>query len=432
MNFDLNLGNYEQSELEDIFNLPAKYDETLLQARSEALNRKIMEDRKVDANIRNKTLAFLSQAKNFLLEGLKKILRDSKLETNIYNTDLHLRGSAIFAENGSNFVIDRAANSTPYNYSFPGDTFPGVINPLKKRTIIKNLNIDTRFRDNYYTSLPTNFHFDLPYKFNSVTSMQLMSFEFIQSYYTIAACLGNNFFSLQLADGFGNLEGSASFISVPDGNYTGQNLMAVINAKIATLTSSLLQHVYFSLNEAYGPNGNNKVTISLNPTYTGPVFDFSVNFLLDANGNLDSVPLQQKLGWIMGFRSPVYPIPVAIPVGSNLYTSEGVLDLSGPKYIFLVVDDYNNNVNENYFSAFNSSILNKNILARISVGPNIGSPFVNIDTSVSAAFLSPRTYFGPVDIQKMQIQLLDEYGRILNLNGTDYSFVLALTTAYDI
>ena len=41
---------------------------------------------------------------------------------------------------------------------------------------------------------------------------------------------------------------------------------------------------------------------------------------------------------------------------------------------------------------------------------------------------TPRQYFGPVDIQKLQIQLLDEYGRILNLNNMDYSFCLTFQT----
>jgi hypothetical protein len=425
MNFDLNLNNYKKSELEDMFDLPVDYDDTVLHGKAEILQKKVAEDKKIDADVRKRTLEFLLNAKGFLLEGLKKIMSDYKLEKNIYHTDLQLKSSAIIAENGSQFIIDRAANSTPYNYSYPGDTFPGVINPLKKRTIIKNLNIDTRFRDNYYTSQSTNFHFDLPYKFNSVTQMQLTSFEFIQSYYTIAACLGNNFFSLQLLDSFENLTGTARFIFLADGNYTGQNLMAVLNAQVKTFTNSSLQYVYFSLNEAAGPNGNDRVTVGINPTYTGTSFNFSINFLLDANGNIDSVPLQQKLGWLMGFRRTVY-------IGQNSYTSEGVLDLSGPKYLFLVVDDYNNNVNENFFSAFNSSVLQKNILARIAVGPNVGAPFITLDTIAAGSFSTPRVYFGPVDIQKLHIQLLDEYGRVVNLNGTDFSFVVALTTAYDI
>lgn len=418
MNFDLNLSNYKKPELEEIFDLPANYNETILQKKADALREKIENDKRTDQNIRKRTIEFLMQAKNFLLEGLKKMLIDSRFEQNIYHTDLNLKGSAIIQENGSQFIIDRAANSTPYNVSFPGDTFPGVINPLKKRTIIKNLNIDTRFRDNYYTSPATNFHFDIPYKFSSVTSMQLTSFEFVQSYYTIAVCLGNSFFSLQLIDSLGKLEGESYVIVIPDGNYTGQNLMTVINAEIAKLPGSL-GYVSFSLNS---PNGNDKVTMA---NAVGYDFNFAVNFAVDIYGNLDSTPLQQKFGWLLGFRSPVYS-------NCNSYTSESVLDVSGPKYIFLVVDDYNNNVNENFFSAFTSSILNKNILARIAIPPNIGAPYVSFDLLATGSFSTPRTYFGPVDIQKMQIQLLDEYGRFLNLNGTDFSFVLALTTAYDI
>jgi len=414
MNFDLNLSNYKKPELEEIFDLPANYNETILQKKADALREKIENDKKTDKNVRKKTIEFLMQAKNFLLEGLEKMLIDSRYEKNIYHTDLNLRGSAIIQENGSQFIIDRAANSTPYNVSFPGDTFPGVINPLKKRTIIKNLNIDTRFRDNYYTSSPTNFHFDIPYKFSSVTSMQLTSFEFVQSYYTISACLGNSFFSLQLIESSGKSE---SVIVIPDGNYTGQNLMTVINAEIAKLQPNNLGYISFSLNSS-----NDKVTIG---NAVGYNFKFSVNFAVDINGNLDSTPLQQKFGWLLGFHRPVYS-------NCNSYISESVLDLSGPKYIYLVVDDYNNNVNENFFSAFTSSILNKNILARIAIPPNIGAPYISFDLLATGSLSTPRTYFGPVDIQKMQIQLLDEYGRFLNLNGTDFSFVLALTTAYDI
>lgn len=424
MNFDLNLANYKKSELEEIFDLPDIYDEIMLQQKADSLKNKIRADKKTDQRTIEKTLDFLIQAKIFLIEGLKKMIMNSKIEKNIYNTDLSLKESAIISENGSQFIIDRKANSTPFNYSLPGDTFPGVINPLKKRTIVKNLNIDTRFRDNYYTSVSTNFHFDLPYKFSSVTTMQLTSFEFVQSYYAISSCLHNNFFSLQLQD---SLE--MEFVVVPDGNYTGQTLIDFLNTAVLTFTSSL-KNVYFSLNEFAGPNGNDKVTIGINPSYVGPEFNFSVNFTLDENGNIDSTPLHQKFGWILGFRSPFYPIPPIL--SSNSYTSESVLDISSPKYIFLVIDDFNNNVNQNFFSAFNSSVLNKNILARIAIPPNLGAPYVTFDLLASGSFFTPRTYFGPVDIQKMQIQLLDEYGRILNLNGTDYSFVLALTTAYDI
>ena len=43
-----------------------------------------------------------------------------------------------------------------------------------------------------------------------------------------------------------------------------------------------------------------------------------------------------------------------------------------------------------------------------------------------------REYFGPVNIQKLKIQLLNQYGEILNLNCMDFSFSLELEVAYDI
>ena len=45
---------------------------------------------------------------------------------------------------------------------------------------------------------------------------------------------------------------------------------------------------------------------------------------------------------------------------------------------------------------------------------------------------TPREYFGPVNIQTMNVQLLDEYGRIVDLNNMDFSFCVTLTTVYDL
>ena len=42
-----------------------------------------------------------------------------------------------------------------------------------------------------------------------------------------------------------------------------------------------------------------------------------------------------------------------------------------------------------------------------------------------------REYFGPVDIRSLEIKLIDEYGRIIDLNGMDWSFTLVFETLYD-
>ena len=110
------------------------------------------------------------------------------------------------------------------------------------------------------------------------------------------------------------------------------------------------------------------------------------------------------------------------------YVSESFFECAGPRYLFLVVEDFNNNVSDGLFSALNSSILNQNILARISVK---GAPFsVLADDSLNVT-KPERIYFGPVNLDKLRIQILDEFGRIVNLNNMDFSMELVLNTLYD-
>ena len=156
---------------------------------------------------------------------------------------------------------------------------------------------------------------------------------------------------------------------------------------------------------------------------SGTVTSIELNFQADRYGVEDrNTPLPLKFGWFLGFRNGIY-------VNNLNYVSEGIADITGPKYLFLVVDDYNNSVNNNFYGAFNSSILNKNILARISLQ---SSTFDVLEQNNLNLITTPREYFGPVNIQTMNIQLLDEYGRVVNLNNMDFSFCLTLTTVYDI
>ena len=56
----------------------------------------------------------------------------------------------------------------------------------------------------------------------------------------------------------------------------------------------------------------------------------------------------------------------------------------------------------------------------------------NINTVISSDMITKtRSYFCPVNIQKLKIQLIDEYGRVMNLNNMDFSFCLDLTCIYD-
>jgi hypothetical protein len=201
--------------------------------------------------------------------------------------------------------------------------------------------------------------------------------------------------------------------------------MEAINNQL-TLAGAPYSDVVFRVNTTSGTTGTGQTLIGFS-TLSGHS-KLELNFQADRFGIADrNTPLPLKFGWLLGFRNGIY-------TGNLNYVSEGVVDMIGPKYLFLVVDDHNNNVNNNFFSAFNSSILNKNILARITL---ISTSFsISAISSIQQNNLSiittPRDYFGPVNITNLTIQLLDEYGRVVNLNNMDFSFCLNLVTVYDV
>ena len=409
-NFDLNIANYKKDELEEIFALPpGKYDTVMIETKCTQLRDNVVSDKSVEESIRKKTVIFLEEAKKVLASELNSSNFIQKLGR-AYNFNHELQSTPVI-EAGETFIIDKPKIS--FANSYPSEFFPGVINPLKKKTTRQNLNIDTRFRDNYYGSVSSNFHFDLPIKFSDVMQVQLSAFEMPFTYYNISKQMGNNFFSITLD----SAPTVPVIITVPDGNYTPAGLVAYLtNFIIGTSLNGLIQFVY---NIDASGNGSGQLVIGS----AGGTGGFTLTFNSDIYGNADTInPLPLKLGWMLGFRNGSYS-------GNNNYVGEGIVTLSGQRYLYLVVDDYNNNVNNGFYSAFNASILNKNILARISFQPN---PFGSIAQNNLSLITTPRQYFGPVDIQKLKIQLLDEYGRVIDTNNMDYSFCLTFTSVYDI
>ena len=217
-------------------------------------------------------------------------------------------------------------------------------------------------------------------------------------------------------------------VTVPDGNYNYLSLQTYINQFLSTQTLNVAYQTIQFLSDintpgGTGSGGTGKMVVAYDSTATPPLINFSISFQTDRYGNEDrQTPLPLKLGWLMGFRAGYYE-------NNTAYVSEGIIDLTGPKYIYLVIDDFNNSVNDGFYGAFTSSILNKNILARISLQGSVFSTFTQNNLLLVT---TSRQYFGPVDIQKIQVQLLDEYGRILNLNNMDYSFCLTFQTIYNL
>ena len=408
MNFDLNIENYTRDELIQMFELPSNFDRNIIDIKESKLREGIINNTEINKETQIKTLNFLLKAKNIILNKPNTPLQ-KKIE-DFYNSSYELKSTEL--EDKDEHMV-QVRQEKPYLSSFPSEFFPGVINPLKKRTIKKNLNIDTRFRENYYSSTSSNFNLNLPMNINNIVQMQLSAIELPTTFYVVSKQYGNNFFSL-------SVNGSTTRVTIPTGNYDQTTIMVAINNQLSLLGAPF-NLVAFVLNLTNGTTGSGQVLVG--EITAGTITSLEIDFQTDKNGIDDrGTPLPLKLGWLLGFRNGNY-------VNNLNYVSEGILDISGPNYIYLVLDDYNNNVNNNFFSAFNSSILNKNILARISLQAN---PFNVLQQNNLNIVTTPREYFGPINLQIMNVQLLDEYGRILDLNNMDFSFCITLTTLYDL
>ena len=60
-------------------------------------------------------------------------------------------------------------------------------------------------------------------------------------------------------------------------------------------------------------------------------------------------------------------------------------------------------------------------------GSNTGTLLVEFSGSLQDNI---RTYFGPVNIDRMHVKLLDDKGNVLNLNGADWSITLISENLY--
>lgn len=212
-------------------------------------------------------------------------------------------------------------------------------------------------------------------------------------------------------------------------------------------------------------NPLNPLEIIPNPFYNSAcifTFDFSTD-------NLITKPVYKNLGWVLGFTSCRYEITIdtcytnynnayfnfynyfnsktpflpgytndlylqkyfgfdtsALDIygyiqGENIFVDRSLIPNTGI-YLFLDIDDYNKNYNpsattalsENFESTFSATTF-----AKI----NLSTTNITIDNTPNRAF------YGPVDLRRLHIRLLNEYGDVIYLQS-DFAFTLRITQIY--
>jgi hypothetical protein len=431
-NLDLDIRNYTIQDLEKFFTMKrrTKYTVADIELKEYEIREQLLQSGHIDKRVKRDLINFLNAAKKQLIA--EKCKDEQHQPTSIPN---NYQLDPINIPRPDTQDMSRAQNliqrpNTDYIYTSNSEFLPGRINPINTRVITKCVNIDTRFRDSINTTQSSDFTVQLTTKFSKVVSMELTALEMPLNFYGISASNGNNFLYLQVE--FGE-EAEHQIVDqvfiIPDGNYNPNDFIDKINTVLCPIDinnkmlkpNDIFSYIRFSLDLTADGSGSGKVTIGPVGTQTMSIHKISLDFTRNIEGFTDNVEITKRIGWNLGFLKPKYE-------GDFFYVADSIVETKNNRYVYLSIDDFNKNSNNPFVSIFNQSILNDDILARISIK---GSHFNMLLDNEMTIVSEPRIYFGPVDIQRFRIRLFDEHGRILHMNNTNFSFCLTIKTMYD-
>lgn len=399
-----------------------------------------------------------------------------------------------------------------------------VLNPTLKNTITRMINLDSQFRQTTSGSndISTDYTLDLSEPLLNVLSLKLHAFMISYTWYTIDVAYGNNCLWVTLPN-----NGPSINISVIPGNYNIATFQSELNSaffkagftftKDPVTVNTTNGLVTLNLYEGTFIDQDTSISYIIDDTAIITFFDPTSILVCNNNNVCNKVTaVNQTLGWIMGFRV----INTLVSPSGN--TGIAILDLFGPKYLIVVLDDFNQNhinngligitevsstlklpsyfspdmlytcvppspigtnININNFELSNDTNAGNLVMDKMNItykpivqilpsaprnltqsqlysineimknngksmslrtaAPTISNTFAIIPLKLGGLKFgdvyvesngslqdNKRLYFGPVNIERMRIKLLDDKGNILNLNGCDWSITLVSENLY--
>jgi len=393
---DLNIENYSNEEIFNVLNIDSNSlhkNELSYEILYNKLQIKI--DKLRNTNVDD--VSEVSENKALLLDFFYQcFIKINKL------VEENQKNSVIIQDNHN--IIKHNENKKEEYYSVNYKS--GLINPLTIKTYKTIIAIDTRFRDNYESTSPTNFIITLPSNFKKVLSMQVVNYQLPYTIYSISKKMGSNSFYV-----------NNTLIEIMDGDYNELLLVQEINKH---LLPTGIDISYNSISSKFSFTSD--VSFNLN-------FDYFENNQMYYNLANNVTKNQLTLGWILGFRNnSIIKNGKNVVIkyeGLNSYEAENCYDRGvSNKYYLLSVNDYQNNHNTAFVSVFKyQSLTDNNILCKMTKSN---------EDKMKTLLYPKRVYFGPTNINKLHIKIYDEYGRILDVNNGDLSIELECEILYDL
>lgn len=437
---------------------------------------------------------------NYTISELMEILKIDDLEKeNVINSSNILISKSIsennfplaeFYEDVKNNLIEfieifdseneerRENENEPIDEYYTSEVKEGDINPLVNKTEKRFLVLDSQYLPEGVSK--TNYVANLSEKIKRIINIKLHSYSIPFNWYLISNQKRNNVIYLLLKNN------EKVSIVIDDGNYNLTQMVAELNTKLKQNTHQTLN---INIDTVTYNENTGKIKFNLPSDEIEKIifFDKSEPYLLSNEDNIFSTLRSYKnltLGWILGFRED------EVNVNETGNVSDVIPDLKGPKYLYLVVDDFkrnhttNNlvtitNINKsisipsyfNHHMPLNETDCNDNIVTVLPSAPrtltqaqiytinelmkhknrtnyyssspnesdilaiiplkhnglSIGDRIVETSGQLQD---SKREYNGPVDLDRIGVKLIDDTGFILDLNGGDWTLTLLYEYIY--
>ena len=436
-NFDLDINNYTINDLKTFLKLPDRYNLTELSNACKGVIKNISQSEQ-HMREKNNIILFVKKTKKILEYKFNNAdtnqLDNEDNEDNEENTDYIERVSY------SNMLQSRNTNPRekillPLSNHQPLQSESIKPNNISGYGIKKNVVsyvFNTQLRDNYFNTIPSNCSFSLPTNIDNVLSVELTALQIPNVMLAFSSNRGTN--QLYIAE---DNTGDSAIVIIPDGNYSASAFETI-------LTNAINQQV---------TGGVPRFSVTINPytnktTITNSTNTFTMNIILknsiinnpcnnkehsylgipdkeQADPKKPYIPpsaLFNTMGYNIGYRKILY-------VGQTEYTGESNYNSIFTSYVYFVFNDYNNYQQNSTVGVLPNYQIKGNILGIIP----LSTPTFTIQFNNTSDFINRiRTYYSPVSLSKFSVQMLNQYGEILDLNLNDYAFCLEITTLYNI
>lgn len=433
---DLDINNYDTEDLYAFFKVSENYTEKELNEREKQISLAILkaEGTKYTNDYKFAVLNFVKTVKDVLKGGIIGEELDAQFNQPVIEKKIQdpivIKPPMSQANNVGRLLNPLSNHPSLQNTSIPFNS-PNAYNTS---TTITNYVFNSKFRDEYFTTVATNSTYSFP-PIKNVISVSLAALQFPNVIYAFSTARRTT--QIYIKD---DTTGNAAIVTIPEGNYDELQFPPVLEKAINEQVLGV-----------YVPGGPNIFTVTILPNTQHTVISNSsgtftiktvtplpnplgVNCDEDYYGQLykfDNVYPKQgvspgvinnTLGYRIGYRLVEYS-------GSNIYQSEACFDSVANDYIYISLNEYSNvRYVNNTVGVLPGSILSNNILGVI---PIVSPPFTVSYDNGSDYIFKTRNYMSPVDISRINIKLLDAIGRVLDIHFSDFSFVLQFTSIFD-